>query len=282
MNTRRLSRIPVLFILLTAAAAKPGLSLQSTPVAIESIEFEGNEAFSSRQLRNQLHLCVQGGPFSAGDLDSDLHQLQEIYRDEGFLHASIKPPDVRIRRAGDKEFAAIRIRIEEGPLFVTGNMSIHGAEVLGTQGLLQMYPLEKLRPYRRSKVAEWLRKIEEAYASLGYMRARCEIRESLNLSEKTVDGTVECSEGKQYSVGTITLTGDESVDRQKFKRRLLLSEGGVFNAENLALSVQLLNQSGLYKFLGDSDIEIRIDDARGVVDLRFHVSAPAAAVPHSP
>ncbi|MDM7998074.1 MAG: POTRA domain-containing protein [Acidobacteriota bacterium] len=282
MNTRRLSRIPVLFILFIIAAAHPILKAQSPSVTIESIEFEGNEGFSSPQLRNLLRLSFQGGPYSAPDLSSDLLRLQDAYQDEGFLHAVIKPPDVRIRKAGDKEFASIRIRIEEGPLFVTGNTSIHGASVLGTQVLLQMYPLEKLQPYRRSRISQWLRKIEEAYASLGYMRARCEIRESLNPSAKTVDGTVECSEGKQYSVGTIAIIGDESVDRQKFKRRLLLSEGGVFNAENLALSVQFLNQSGLYKFLTDSDIEIRIDDARGVVNLKFRVSAPAAAVPLSP
>ncbi len=282
MNTCRPSRIPVLFILLTVAAAHQNLSAQSSSVTIESIEFEGNEGLSSRQLRRQLRLCFQGGPYSARDLSSDLLRLQDAYWDEGFLQANIKPPDVRIRKAGDKESAVIRIQIEEGPLFVTGNTSIHGAGVLGTQVLLQMYPLEKRQPYRRSQIARWLRKIEEAYASLGYMQARCEIRESLNQEEKTVDGTVECSEGKQYSVGTIAVIGDESVDRQKFKRRLLLSEGGVFNAENLALSVQFLNQSGLYKFLTDSDVEIRIDDARGVVDLTFRVSAPPTAVPHSP
>jgi outer membrane protein assembly factor BamA len=96
----------------------------------------------------------------------------------------------------------------------------------------------------------------------------------LNDIEKTVDCSLDCLEGKAYRVGKITLVGDESIDRSKFIRRLLLSEGGIFNPENLVLSVQFLNQAGLYKPLSNSDIELKIDDALGTVDLTFRLLAP--------
>jgi hypothetical protein len=39
------------------------------------------------------------------------------------------------------------------------------------------------------------------------------------------------------------------------------------------MSIQFLNRAGLYKPISSSDVEIAIDDARGVVDLTFHLFA---------
>jgi hypothetical protein len=78
-------------------------------------------------------------------------------------------------------------------------------------------------------------------------------------------------EGKLYSVGRIALVGDESIDPLQFKRQLLLGEGGVFNPEMLDATIRFLNQMRVYRPVSSFDVEIRIDDAKGTVDLTWRL-----------
>ena len=231
-------------------------------------------SISSQQLRRQFILNIKGRPYSARGLKMDLLQVEKAYHDEGFLHVSIDPPDVKTHKFGDEEAADILVRIREGARFVSGKVSVNGVDVLGSDAVVQMYPLQKGQPYRHGRIIQWQESIEDAYRSLGYMRARCAVNESLNETQQSVDCSMDCSEGKLYRVGKIDIAGDESIDRIRFKRRLLVSEGGIFNPENLFLSIQYLNRSGLYKRISDSDVEIQIDDVRAAVDLTFHIFAP--------
>jgi outer membrane protein assembly factor BamA len=266
------------FSLLFLYLAPPGLLPQdaktlrpSGPIA--ALIFEGNHSVSSQQLQSQLHLFMRGDRYTAEDLASGMSRLERVYQDEGFLKVRIGPPDVRNQASGIEEGVVIRIPIKEGPRYVSGKVSVKGVTALGPQTLIQLYPLQKGQPFKRNGIAKWLGQIREAYSSLGYIRARCDVQETLNDADRTVDCTLDCTEGKPYSVEKITVVGDESIDRSKFKRRLLVSEGGAFDPENLLMSIQFLNRAGLYKPISSSDVEIAIDDARGVVDLTFHLFA---------
>jgi outer membrane protein insertion porin family len=263
----------LLLCFVPAFLASQNMNAQISTMPIASIIFEGNKSIGQLQLRKQLRRTVQGGLYTSENLQADLTRLEEAYQDEGFLRVKIGPPDVQIRAFEAGKGVAIRIPIEEGARFTSGKVFVKNAKVLEPDALIQMYPLKKGQPYSRTQIARWQGKITEAYSSLGHIRVRCDAQESLNAVEKTVDCTLDCSEGAAYRVGKITLAGDKSIDRSKFVRRLLLSEGGIFNPENLALSVQFLNQAGLYKPISNSDIDLEIDEKRGTVDLTFRLFA---------
>jgi outer membrane protein assembly factor BamA len=276
MRIRRYLLAPLLSLFLEPAyslSQGPQIPIPAMPIA--SISFEGNKSISEQQLRSQLHRTIQAALYTPENLWADLVRLEEAYRNEGFLSVKIGPPEVQIQTFESGKGAAIRIPIEEGARYFTGKVSVKNAKVLEPTALIQMYPLQKGQPYRRNQINRWLEKIAEAYSSIGHIRARCNPQESLNVPEKTIDCTLDCSEGKAYRVGKITLAGDQSIDRSKFVRRLLVSEGGIFNPENLMLSIQFLNQAGLYKPITDSDIELKIDDALGTVDLTFRLFVPS-------
>ncbi len=257
---------------LAAFFLAPILFAQSSSVFIASISFEGNQSIGDPQLKRQLRLSLVGRPYSAENLKSDLQRVDDAYQDEGFLHVKVGPPDVQTQLQGSGQGTAIiRIPILEGPRYRVRDLSVKNAQVLSPESLIQMCPLQKGQPYSRTRISMWQSKIEQAYLEMGYLRARCIIHETLNESEKTVDCVLECMEGKPYTVGTITIVGDKSIDRLQFKRRLLLSEGGIFNPETLDLSIQYLNRARLYRPIANSDVEIRIDDAGSTVDLTWHV-----------
>ncbi len=220
-------------------------------------------------------MTIERARYNPAGLNADLQYLGQAYQEEGFLEAKIGPPDVQIKKLDKGEGAFIRIPIMEGPRYTLGKLTIKNVQVFETQTLAQMSPLQKGKPYRRSEVAQWQEKIAEAYNSLGYLRAVCKAQESVNDKDKTVECILDCVEGRTYTVGKITLIADDSIDRRQFRRHLLLNEGGIYNFENLALSVQFLNQMGIYKRFSYSDVQISLDDAKGTVDVTFRLSPRA-------
>jgi outer membrane protein insertion porin family len=244
---------------------------QSLFVRISAVEFEGNRSLNTQQLRQLLQVSLEGNRYVAENLKADLQRVEQTYREEGFLNAKIGPPDVLIQTIGNSKNALIRIPVVEGSRYTLRGAAVRNAHALAPAALMQMCPMEKGQPYSRTKISQWQSKIEEAYRSMGFIRARCNVLETLHEIDKTAECIMECEEGKSYRVGKITLIADESIDRVQFKRRLLLSEGGNFDPEYLSLSIHFLNQMRIYRPISNSDVEIRIDDALGTVDLVWHI-----------
>jgi outer membrane protein insertion porin family len=204
-------------------------------------------------------------------LRADLRQVELAYQDSGFLKARVEAPEVQFQTAGGGKVAAVRIIIVEGALYSTREIAVAKTQALAPATITQMCPLQKGQPYSRARIAQWRSKIEDAYRSMGYLRAQCRTPETVNEAGKTVDCTMECTEGKPYTVGNITITGDAAVNPAEFKRRLLFSEGGIFNPEMVAMSARFLSQSSLYEPISASDVQLKIDDEKGTVDISLRV-----------
>jgi outer membrane protein insertion porin family len=244
---------------------------QISSISIVSVRFEGTRIIDAQQLKRLLKGSLEGYPYSAENLKNDLKSVESWYQDEGFLQAKAGPADILPQVIGETKGIAIRIPVIEGPRFVLGKVEIKNTQALAPAAILQLCPLRKGQPYSRNKIAQWQAKIEETYGSIGYVRARCSARETHRESDASVDCSLECTEGKLYRVGKISIVADPSIDRLQFKRRLLFSEGGVFNSEMLSTSIYYINEKRLYKPISNSDVEIAIDDSRGVVDLTWHL-----------
>jgi outer membrane protein insertion porin family len=259
------------FCLLPASLLVRNLRAQASSIFISEIRFAGNEAIPAEQLKGLLVRSREGSRYVSQDLASDLQRVEKAYQDEGFLHAKVGPADVRIQAPDGGKTAVLVIPVVEGVRYSVGNVTVRNAQVLAPATLKQMCPLKKGAPYSRIKVSQWQAMIEDVYREMGYIRIRFSVNESLNEIDKTVDCTLECEEGRAYSIGKITLTGDESIDRLQFKRQLLFSEGGIFNPDMVTASIQYLNRMGLYKPISSSDVELNIDDEKGTVDLALRV-----------
>jgi outer membrane protein insertion porin family len=220
-----------------------------------------------------LRISSEGSLYSAGSLQSDLQAIENFYRDEGFLHAVVGPPDVQFRSIAGRQTAVIRVPVSEGPAYLTGNLEIKNARAFETQTLFQMLPLKKGQVFSRRKIFQWQARVEDAYHTMGYIRFRSSLHENVSETAKTVDVTIEFAEGKAYSVGRISVVGDDSVSLPELKRRLLIGEGGLFDPDMINTTIYYLNQTRRYQPISPSDVEIRIDDANHTVDLVWHLKA---------
>lgn len=250
-----------------------GARAQAQSVPIRSLTFEGNKSVDAGRLRSQLHMSREGGWYQPDTLGMELQNVVSFYRDEGYLRAKVGPPSVVFQTDPVKgRTAVIRVPISEGPLFSVGRIAVKNVQAFSPATLMQMCPLRTGQAYSRKKIAEWQDRIKDGYHTMGHIRFEATVREEIHELQKAVDCTLECKEGTAYSVGKITVVGDESINRADFKRHLLVGEGGLYNPELIYLSIQFLNQMNIYRPISDSDIEIKIDDAKGTVDLIFHLA----------
>jgi outer membrane protein assembly factor BamA len=248
----------------------PHALAQSVPIL--SLTFEGNKAIETSQLKAQLRTSREGGWYRAQNLNTELQQLVSFYHEEGFLKAEIGTPSVEMKDVpGKGQAAVIRVRVSEGPRYVLGELVIKNAQALKPASMINMSPVRTGEPYSRGKLASWRVKMAEAYQSMGYVRAEISIKEEIHDFRRVVDCIVECKEGSLYKVGSINVTGDDSIDALEFRKRLLLGKGSSYNPEMLSHSLHFINGLRLYRPISESDVTIQIDDATATVDLTFRV-----------
>ena len=259
--------MPLAILLLMA----PDL-LSQEPVHIASISFEGNRAISTARLKNFIRNSPEGSSYSAANLESDLQNIRDFYDEGGFLRAQVGPPRVEFQGSGNRKTAAILIPVSEGPIYILKTMAIKNLHILPTSTFMQMSPLTAGKPFSRTKAAQWQAKIIDAYRAIGHLNFRCAAQENLYDKSNVVEFILDCTEGNPYSVGRINIVGDDSIHPNDFKKRLLISEGGVFNPDLLAYSIQFVNEMHIYRPISNADVELRIDPKTCTVDITWHLT----------
>jgi glycosyltransferase involved in cell wall biosynthesis len=218
-----------------------------------------------------------GTLYDPAAFQSQLRRLEEMYCEEGYFQARAGPPIVKIQSSDDVNPVSIVIPISEGPLFMVGEIRIKETEVFPSATLLQMCPLSRGQPFKQRKLDDWMDALKASYREMGYIRFEVSSRAETEDARKIVNLTLDCREGKAYSVARIAVEGDPSINPSEFKKRLLLAEGGLFNPDMISISLFYINRMRIYGSISESDVKIDIDDARLTVDLTFrlHPERPA-------
>jgi outer membrane protein insertion porin family len=218
-------------------------------------------------------MSQEGSLYQPQRLRYELRNLENYYRDNGYLHAEIGLPEVTFQTVeGTGKAAVIRVLITEGPRFTMGKVDIENAQVLPKSTLLQMAPLLQGEPYSRSKIRRWLEKITDNYRTMGYIRFKAKMKESVHDFRGVVDLSLEFHEGAAYRVGRILLTDPQHFNTAEFKKQLLIAEGSIFDPQMLSHTLHFLNLKRIYEPLSSADVEVRMDDAQNTVDLIFKLT----------
>jgi outer membrane protein assembly factor BamA len=250
------------------------LPAQSQKARIGSLQFQGNRLFSSDQLLRRMPAGREGAFYDPEAFQAQLKDLEDRYHEEGYLEATVGPPAVHMQSADEVSIAAITVPISEGRLFSVGEIHIRDARVFDASTMQQMCPLSRGKPYQRRKLNDWVEKLKESYHEMGYIRFEVSTLEERDDDRKIVNLTLNCREGEAYTIVKIAVEGNPSVNTSEFKRRLLMSEGSVFNPDMISTSLFYINQMKIYGSISASDVEIHIDDARHTVDLIFRLPVP--------
>ena len=128
-----------------------------------------------------------------------------------------------------------------------GELKFEGLTVLKEDFVRGFFKTKEDEVYNDSRFKKAYEKLRDVYGSLGYFQWTGGTERKPDAERKVVDVTVRMEEDKQYFVGKLSFTGNDSTRDKVIRREIYMNEGDVFNTEALKMSIKRVNQLGYFK-----------------------------------
>ncbi len=219
---------------------------------IRDIIFVGNEGLSARKIRGAMATrerffipFFRPGVLKRSDLEQDEGRIKALYLDNGYLQVKVAEPEIQI----DKEAKRldIVIRIEEGPRFALGTVTVEGSKIFTREELLSTLKLPEEEFFSRDVLRKDLAAVTAKYAELGYVFADVVPVTRVRPDEAIVDVSLEITEGIKTFVERIEIRGNTKTRDKVIRRQLELAEGDVYNGKLLQEARGALRRLGYFE-----------------------------------
>lgn len=256
------------------------ITVQERPI-IGDIKITGNKKIQTKNLQQVLkNIGIQeGNAYDSSILEGLQQSLQQQYYNMGMYDAKVTTtatPQPRDR-------VAINISIYEGKPAHIKKITIVGNHAFSQRKLLRQFQQTTWRPwtilthsdqYSEDKLNQDLQTLHDFYLDHGYLRFNIDSK-NVNLSpdKKTVEITINVTEGAQYRVSGYTLAGNLLGQDEAVRNLVNIRQGEIFSRQKiLAIDnaiVHLYGDQG-YAFANVNPVP-SIDDAHHEVFLTFQV-----------
>jgi outer membrane protein insertion porin family len=265
-------------------------------VAVAQVTFQGNEAFTDRELggvlgtRKEGFLWFRSGQFEESVLEEDLTvRLPEFYASNGFLDFQVLSDTVVIDPETGK--GRLEVAVEEGPRYRMADFSVEGNRRFPTSELERYYQAEEgglLRSlgigrdrtegppvFDRVAFMEATRRIEELYRNSGYLYVDVQpVIDRRPAGEEEPWPTVAVrwaiEEGQPAYVRRVHITGNDFTYDRIIRERISVLPGQIYSEQDILRSYQAISGLGFFETpLPFPDIQP--DPETGDVDITFEV-----------
>jgi outer membrane protein insertion porin family len=268
---------------LTEASPKGGLivifEVEENPV-VRQISISGNDNVDGEKIRDILTLTI-GSALDYPLLFENRARIQALYKAEGYYLAEVDHEIETLSTAA----VGIHFVVTEGKKLKLRDIQFVGNEAFSDRELREGFQTKKWRFW--SYVTSWfdhsgtyseplflqdLNSVGRRYADAGYVQV--EVSEpNVIASPNGLVVSVTIVEGKQFSVGVLDVTGDDSVDIDELRGLLRLQEGDIFNrtflTEDVAGLTQYYTDRGFY-FANVAPLS-NLSEPNQTVDIIFQV-----------
>ncbi len=224
---------------------------------IHSIAFEGDQSFRSGRLLREL-------PFEPGDFlepvdaEAARRTLEDFYREKGYAFI-----DIDLDR--DKlEDGVIFFDIDEGTRVRIADVKFEGNEQISDRRLRTalrdtrkrrwfLFP----RYFVEAKLEDDIVRLQEAYEKAGHLNTYVEAQKQFSEDRKRVYLTYTIEEGRVYTVGEISITGNEFFTDEQLQDKTQLGQGDIFTSMRATRDLRAVRSAYLEKGFVDAEIDQR-------------------------
>jgi outer membrane protein insertion porin family len=204
---------------------------------VHEIEIEGAEKISAKKIRKNIALKING-PLSEQELENGRQKIIEMYQGKGFTDI-----DVKFRVDTNEEHGTSRViyTIVEGTKGAISAIRFEGNTKFGdrilrkqmkTKGKTLYSFIDKSGRLDETQLEQDTNSIREWYQDHGYIDVAVkEVRRERHNGKMTI--VVVLSEGIQYRVGKLTITGNKVANEQKIRLLLKMKEGDVYSPKQI-------------------------------------------------
>ena len=218
-----------------AVSANPGTSDQiiqftaaGTNLKLAALQFSDALAAHDSSIQNAL-TTIKGQPFSVSAIERfDIANVQPVYLSHAYLQVQFGAPAVQV--SGDD--AQVTVPITPGAAYVWGGVTWSGNRAYTTADLNALVTgagLANGQPADGTKIEAIWKSVREAYGHRGYIEATVEPKASFDAATHTAAYTVNISEGEQFHMGKLVLSGLSIDAERRVRAAWKLPEGQVFD-----------------------------------------------------
>ncbi len=253
--------------------------VEENPV-IRQISISGNDNVDGDKIKEILTLTT-GSSLDYPLLHENVERVTALYKAEGYYLAQV---DFSIDEFTEGS-VSVDFEVKEGEKLKLREITFEGNEALDDKALKDGFStktwhwmswatrfLDHSGTYSEPIFARDVREVERKYTDNGYLQV--EIGEPIvDATEEGLFITVEVKEGPQFKVGEIDVEGDDTMDLDALREKILLEQGATFNRSFLTQDVESLEQHytdrGFY--FASVQPSTRLSQEDRTVDVRFVV-----------
>jgi outer membrane protein insertion porin family len=204
---------------------------------VHEIEIEGAERISARKIRKNITLKING-PLSEQELETARQKIIEMYQGKGFTDIDVK---FRVDTNEERGTSRVIYTIVEGTKGAISAIRFEGNTKFGdrilrkqmkTKGKTLYSFIDKSGRLDETQLEQDTNSIREWYQDHGYIDVAVkEVRRERHNGKMTI--VVVLSEGIQYRVGKLTITGNKVANEQKIRLLLKMKEGDVYSPKQI-------------------------------------------------
>lgn len=240
--------------LITTQAGRVNISFmvdEGVKVYVREINFNGNTAFTDRQLMRLIETSEKGffswitdsGRLKRDMLEHDVARLWTFYQDNGYIEVKIGEPQVV--QEGKRLY--ITFNISEGTRFKVGTIDLSGELIEEKSELLALLKLGEEEYFSRTILREDILRLTDRYAEKGYIFAEVRPISKQNIERQEMNITIDISKGIMIYVNRIVITGNTRTRDKVIRREMQIKEGEVFDATGLRQSTARLRRLDFFE-----------------------------------
>jgi outer membrane protein insertion porin family len=220
-------------------------------VEITNIKFEGNKAFSARELSglmetktySKLLSWILGwGALDQKKLQEDVDRLTAFYYDNGYLNVQIQQP--RVERNGDK--ITVTIVIDEGTPYRVGRIAVEGNLKFPRRELRKQITMKSGELFRGSVLQHNVLALSDFYSNRGYAYVNVDPRTQLVNTTKKVNIVFVINPGHEVLIDRINISGNTKTADKVIRREVQVQEQEPYSAEAIRDTKVRLDRLGFF------------------------------------
>lgn len=241
-------------------------------IYVRQINFSGNTAFSSKELRKVMELKPKNiisvftgrGIIKQDALERDLEKLSAFYFNHGYIKARIGEPKIEVTAKG----VYITIPVEEGPQYRIGKVDFRGDLLEAPEALRKKLEISTGKVYSREVIQKDLTTLGDLYADQGYANADVTPLLKEHDEDRTIDITFDILKGEKVYFERIEITGNVKTRDKVIRRELRVYEQDLFSASKIKRSTQNLRR---LEFFEDVNFSTSPGSAPDKINLKINV-----------
>ena len=242
-------------------------------IYVKSITFEGNEAYSSKELKNMMSsseytifsFFSDSGVLKREQLKQDIQKLNAYYFNNGFINSQVGEPEI----THDEKGIYIKIKIKEGKRFKFGKIEISGDSLIKPRPeLLQALKIKEGNNYDRESLSKDIDFLTQACNDEGYAIADVNPKVNIREKEQLVDIDFQLKKGELVYINRINITGNAVTRDKVIRRQLEVVEGNLYSSSKLKNSYGNLNR---LRYFEEVDFQTEKKPDKNEMDINIRV-----------